>query len=378
MLKIINKWRNKYNSQINGYFFILPSFFLISIFGIFPIFYSLFISLHKWRVKKVEFRGFANYEKLLGDPLYALIFFIGLCLIILSYWIWKDSFKKISNRIFIKISSIIIILIGFYLVDVGWNQMMQTGDDRYLNSLIHSAYYSFFVVSIEIILGLLIAYALFQKIKGKQFFQMFIFMPYITPAVMASTVFLIIFSNRETSLANNIIHFFGGSPQQFLADTRTLSEILFGLKLEGFWAGPSVAMMTVIFFGIWNHTGYYAVILLAGLGGIPKNLYEAAAIDGAGTIYMFKKITIPLLSPIIFFLAVSGFILSFQAFNHIYVLRTPLAGETLDVVSISIFDSFYGRNKFGYASAQAICLFCLIILLTVSQFLFFRKKIHYE
>ena len=76
-------------------------------------------------------------------------------------------------------------------------------------------------------------------------------------------------------------------------------------------------MMTVIFFGIWNHTGYYAVILLAGLGGIPKNLYEAAAIDGAGTIYMFKKITIPLLSPIIFFLAVSGFILSFQAFNHI-------------------------------------------------------------
>ena len=227
-------------------------------------------------------------------------------------------------------------------------------------------------------MGLLIAYALFQKIKGKQFFQMFIFMPYITPAVMASTVFLIIFSNRETSLANNIIHFFGGSPQQFLADTRTLSEILFGLKLEGFWAGPSVAMMTVIFFGIWNHTGYYAVILLAGLGGIPKNLYEAAAIDGAGTIYMFKKITIPLLSPIIFFLAVSGFILSFQSFNHIYVMRTPLAGETLDVVSISIFDSFYGRNKLGYASAQAICLFCLIILLTVSQFLFFRRKIHYE
>ena len=100
-------------------------------------------------------------------------------------------------------------MIAFYLVDVGWNQMMQTGDDRYLNSLIHSAYYSFFVVSIEIILGLLIAYALFQKIKGKQFFQMFIFMPYITPAVMASTVFLIKFSNRETSLANNIIHFFG-------------------------------------------------------------------------------------------------------------------------------------------------------------------------
>ena len=93
---------------------------------------------------------------------------------------------------------------------------------------------------------------------------------------------------------------------------------------------------------------------------------------------MFKKITIPLLSPIIFFLAVSGFILSFQSFNHIYVMRTPLAGETLDVVSISIFDSFYGRNKFGYASAQAICLFCLIILLTVSQFLFFRRKIHYE
>ena len=132
MLKSINKWRHKYNSQINGYFFILPSFILISLFGIFPIFYSLFISLHKWRVRKVEFRGFANYEKLLGDPLYALIFFIGLCLILLSYWLWKDSFKKITNRIFIIISSIIILLIAFYLIDVGWSKIMQTGDDRYL------------------------------------------------------------------------------------------------------------------------------------------------------------------------------------------------------------------------------------------------------
>ena len=85
---MIKKLFYKYSNQINGYFFILPSFFLISIFGIFPIFYSLFISLHKWRVRKVEFRGFANYEKLMGDPLFGLIFFIGLCLILLSYWLW--------------------------------------------------------------------------------------------------------------------------------------------------------------------------------------------------------------------------------------------------------------------------------------------------
>ena len=375
---MLNKFRNKYNSQINGYLFIFPSIFLISIFGVFPILYTFFISLHKWRVRKVDFRGFANYEKILGEPFFGFMFYFGLCLLLFSYWLWKDSFLKIKKRFFINITSFLLLIFSFYLIDLGWERMILSGDDDYLYSLIHSVYYSFFVVTIEIILGLFIAYALFQKIKGKQFFQMFIFMPYITPAVMASTVFLIIFSNRETSLANNIIHLFGGSPQQFLADTRTLSEILFGLKLKGLWAGPSVAMMTVIFFGVWNHTGYYAVILLAALGGIPKNLYEAAAIDGAGTFYVFRKITIPLISPIIFFLVVSGFILSFQSFNHIYVMRTPMAGETLDVVAISIFDSFYGRNKFGYASAKAICLFGLIILLTISQFLFFRKRIHYD
>ena len=361
-----------------AYLFIAPALFLITLFGIFPIFYAFYISLHKWKIHKVEFKGFDNYLKLLGDPLYAFYFFSGLCLIILSYWLWRDSFKKIKKRIFISIFSFFLFILSIFLINLGWKKMMVTGDSDYLNSLIYSSYYSFFVVTIEIILGLIIAFALFQKIKGKQFFQMFIFMPYITPAVMAATVFLIIFSNRETSLANNIIHFFGGSPQQFLADTRTLSEILFNIKLEGFFAGPSVAMMTVIFFGIWNHTGYYAVILLAGLGGIPKNLYEAAEIEGAGPYYIFRNITIPLLTPIIFFLAVSGFILSFQSFNHIYVMKTPLAGDTLDVVSISIFETFYGRNRFGYASSKAISLFFLIFILTISQFLFFRKKIHYE
>ena len=369
---------NLKSDSSKGYLFILPSLFLITLFGIFPIFYAFFISLHKWKIHKVEFRGFNNYLKLLGDPLYAFYFFLGFCLLLLSYWLWQESFKKINKRIFINLISLFIFIFSIYLINIGWKKMMITGDSDYLNSLIYSSYYSFFVVTIEIVLGLIIAFALFQKIKGKQFFQMFIFMPYITPAVMAATVFLIIFSNRETSLANNIIHFFGGSPQQFLADTRTLSEILFNVKLKGIFAGPSVAMMTVIFFGVWNHTGYYAVILLAGLGGIPKNLYEAAEIEGASPYYIFKNITIPLLTPIIFFLAVSGFILSFQSFNHIYVMRTPLAGDTLDVVSISIFETFYGRNRFGYASSKAISLFLLILLLTISQFLFFRKKVHYE
>ena len=74
---MIKKWRNKYNNQINGYLFIFPSMFLISIFGIFPILYTFFISLHKWRVRKVDFRGFANYEKIIGEPIFGMIFYFG-------------------------------------------------------------------------------------------------------------------------------------------------------------------------------------------------------------------------------------------------------------------------------------------------------------
>ena len=164
----------------------------------------------------------------------------------------------------------------------------------------------------------------------------------------------------------------------WLFDKRKLSEVLFGIKMDGFFAGPSLALTTSIFYGVWSYTGYYAIILLAGLSIIPSDLYEAAKAEGASRWQTFTKITIPLLMPIIFFLLLTGFINSFQAFNHILVMKTSSAGETMDVVTIEIFDHFWDRVKFGYAAAEGVVLFIILNVLAISQYVIFRKRLNYD
>jgi ABC-type sugar transport system permease subunit len=93
----------------------------------------------------------------------------------------------------------------------------------------------------------------------------------------------------------------------------------------------------IIIFGIWSFVGFNTVIFLAGLGGIPSSLYEAASIDGAGRWAQFRHVTLPLLSPTIYFLTLYAVIGTFKAFNHIYVLRSPAALGTADTVSVVIF-----------------------------------------
>ncbi len=82
--------------------------------------------------------------------------------------------------------------------------------------------------------------------------------------------------------------------------------------------------------------------------------------------------------PIIFFLLLTGFINTFQAFNHIYVMQTSSAGETMDVITVEIFDHFWGRVKYGYAAAEGVVLFILLNVLAISQFIFFRKRLNYD
>ena len=369
---------SKYSEQINGYIFILPAFLIISLFGIFPVFFGMYMSLHKWKVFKGRFLGFENYQKILGDISSFWIFILGLLIMIASYWVWSEYKDKMKNRIYCFVVSSFILLISLYLINISWANMMEKGDADFLNSLIYIFYYSFFAITTEVGLGLLIAFALYQKLKGKQFFQMILLFPYITPAVMGGPVFFIIFGKAENSILNEFIGIFGYDPQLWLFDKRKITEIIFGIKIEGFFAGPSLALLTSILYGVWSYTGYYAIILLAGLSIIPSDLYEAAKAEGATRWQTFIKITIPLLMPIIFFLLLTGFINSFQAFNHIMVMKTSSAGETMDVVTIEIFDHFWDRVKFGYAAAEGVVLFIILNVLAISQYVIFRKRLNYD
>ena len=369
---------SKYSEQINGYIFILPAFLIISLFGIFPVFFGMYMSLHKWKVFKGRFLGFENYNKILGDIGSFWIFILGLLLMIASYWVWSEYKDKMKYRFYCFVISFFIFLISLYLINTSWFNMMEKGDEDFLNSLIYIFYYSFFAITIEVGLGLLIAFALYQKLKGKQFFQMILLFPYITPAVMGGAVFFIIFGKAENSILNEFIGLFGYDPQLWLFDKRKITEILFGIQIEGFFAGPSLALLTSILYGVWSYTGYYAIILLAGLSIIPSDLYEAAKAEGASRWQTFIKITVPLLMPIIFFLLLTGFINSFQAFNHIMVMKTSSAGETMDVVTIEIFDHFWDRVKFGYAAAEGVVLFIILNVLAISQYVIFRKRLNYD
>ena len=374
----MSKFFNKYSEQINGYLFIFPAFLIIGLFGIFPVFFGMYMSVHKWKVFKGRFLGFENYQKILGDIGSFWIFILGLLLMIASYWVWSEFKDKMKRRIYCFIISILLLMISLYLINVSWATMMQTGDEDFLNSLIYIFYYSFFAITTEVGLGLLIAFALYQKLKGKQFFQMILLFPYITPAVMGGAVFFIIFGKAENSILNEFIGLFGYDPQLWLFDKRKITEILFGVKIDGFFAGPSLALLTSILYGVWSYTGYYAIILLAGLSIIPSDLYEAAKAEGASRWQTFIKITVPLLMPIIFFLLLTGFINSFQAFNHIMVMKTSSAGETMDVVTIEIFDHFWDRVKFGYAAAEGVVLFIILNVLAISQYVIFRKRLNYD
>ena len=374
----MNKFVNKYSDQINGYLFVLPAFLIIGLFGIFPVFFGMYMSVHKWKVFKGRFLGFENYQKIVGDIGSFWVFIFGLLVMIASYWVWSEFKNKFSNKIYCLIISLLLLILSLFLINISWADMMAKGDEDFLNSLIYIFYYSFFAITTEVGLGLLIAFALYQKLKGKQLFQMVLLFPYITPAVMGGAVFFIIFGKAENSILNEFIGYFGYDPQMWLFDKRKLSEVLFGIKMEGFFAGPSLALTTSIFYGVWSYTGYYAIILLAGLSIIPSDLYEAAKAEGASRWQTFTKITIPLLMPIIFFLLLTGFINSFQAFNHILVMKTSSAGETMDVVTIEIFDHFWDRVKFGYAAAEGVVLFIILNVLAISQYVIFRKRLNYD
>ena len=375
---MLNKILNKYSNQISGYLFITPAVFLISIFGIFPVFFGFYMSFHKWKVFKGRFLGFENYNRILGDISSFWIFVFGLLLLIFSYWLWSEFKDKYKNKFLLAIFLISISIFAIFIINTSWSTMHELGDDDFLNSIIYIFYYSFFAILSEVGLGLIIAYGLYQKLKGKQFFQMILLLPYITPAVMGAAVFFIIFGKADNSLLNQFIGFFGIDPQLWLFDKRPITEVLFGIKIKGFFAGPSLALTSAILYGIWSYTGYYAIILLAGLSIIPTDLYEAAKSEGATRWQTFTKITIPLLMPIIFFLLLTGFINSFQAFNHIYVMQTSSAGDTMDVVTVEIFDHFWGRVKYGYAAAEGVVLFILLNVLAISQYVFFRKRLNYD
>lgn len=359
----------RFKENITGYLFVAPAFLIISVFGLFPIGYSIYMSTFQWRVRKGDFIGIENYKKIIGDWSGLLLFLLGIGILILAYILWNKSGKvkeKLSTTF--KIATALLVILFGIVVSLGWDKMIAAGDEQFLNSLIITIFYAVGSVPLQLIIALVLAYILFQNIKGKELFRMIFFLPYVTPVVTTAVVFRIIFSPRETSLSNILIGKLGIEPLKWLFEPKAVSELMFGLKdLSGLLAGPSLALITIIIFGVWTFVGYNTVIFLAGLGGISKEIYEAAEMDGANSWDLFRFVTVPLLSPITFYLFLISFIGTFKAFNHIYVMKVPNAQKTVVTASVQIFQTFYTENNFSVAAAEAIILFVIILGLTFAQ-----------
>lgn len=377
--------KRKRNEWLTGYLFVLPSVLIIAIFGIFPIGYAVYMSLFRWRVRKSNFIGLDNYNSLVGNWWGALAFIAGVLIILVAHWLWTEAFKGDRARLGKLLGALVLMAAGVSIA-LGWNLMISSGGREsqiFLKSIVRTLFYALASIPVQIALSLALATLLYQKIRGQELFRMIFFLPYVMPVVATAVIFRSIFSQREESTANQILAFFGIEPQRWLFESKPLLEVMFGgqiarfnewllstgatWQLEGLWLGPSMALIVIVIFGIWTYTGYNVVIFLAGLGGIPKVMYEAADIDGANSFDKFWNITVPLLSPITFYLTILGFIGALQAFTQLFVMRQPFVRDSVDTASVVIFDTFYKANNFSLAAAQSILLFVLILSITLLQ-----------
>ncbi len=225
-----------------------------------------------------------------------------------------------------------------------------------LNTLI----YTMMFVPSSIVLALFVASALNRKIRLIRFYRLAVFIPVVASTIATGIMFLWLL-DKDFGLANWALGKVGLGPFGFFADP---SQAL-----------PSLAVMTV-----WGWLGFDTIVYLAALQGVPQELVEAAAIDGAGRWSTFRNVTLPLLSPATLLLVVWSTISALQLFDEVYFVTR---GGPLDSTSVVVYRVFRlaftsGVPAAGYAAAIAYVLFVAILILTLAQFWLGNKVVHYQ
>lgn len=232
-------------------------------------------------------------------------------------------------------------------------------DPDIIQATVNTFGYAIIVVPATVILSLVVAVLLNQKIKGKGFYRVLYFLPMVAAPAAISMVWRWLF-NSEFGLINYLLSFIGVEGPQWLTD-------------------PNVALISIAIVGIWSAIGYNMVLLLAGLQEIPKDYYEAASIDGASPIRQFFSITLPLVSPTMFFVVVTSIISAFQVFDTIFMMidKTSMALEKTQSLVYLFYQHSFVVNDKGYGSAIVMLLLAFIMMITVVQLKVQKKWVHY-
>lgn len=296
-----------------------------------------------------------------------------------AIWLWQRGIADYADRGFIsKVLLVIMLVIGAYLLIMQVPTMLTEADPNILRGFSVTIMYSLFSIPLQLALGLGLAVLLFQNIAAKSFFRIVYFLPYITPFVATSAVFALLFSHSPNSPANQLMQTLGLPKQNWLLEAKGIFLLLFGDGVPPGLVGPGLALVVIIIYNVWVYAGYSTVIFLAGLGNIPRELYEAARIDGASAWHQFRFVTLPLLSPTTFFLILIATIGTFQAFTQIFLLRRPGGYRAVDTINIYIYEELRDTNPdYAYGAAMAFVLFGVILVLTLIQNRVIGRKVFY-
>ncbi len=247
-------------------------------------------------------------------------------------------------------------------------EIFTTDRDNTLRSLGNAAYLGGIGVPLGIVTGLAVALLLNSAVRGMRYYRTLFYMPAIVPTVASAVLWVwLLYSDPNRGLIN--------------AGWQATITQWFGTPAPGWLSAEAWAKPGLILMGVWG-AGSGMILWLAGLKGVPRTLYEAAELDGATPGKQFWCVTLPQLSPIVFFNVVMGFIAALQEFDRIYVMKAPDGpvgpGDSLLVPVFHLFVNGFNYFKMGYASALAWALFALILLLTLVQFKLAPRWVHYE
>ena len=236
------------------------------------------------------------------------------------------------------------------------NYIRLFGDTEVWQSVLNTFKYAIVEVPFSIAISLVLAVLLNRKMKGVSAYRTIFFLPMVAAPAAVAMVWRWLF-NTEFGLLNHVFH----SNVQWISD-------------------PRFAVFSIAVIGIWSIIGYNMVLFLAGLQEIPRDYYEAADIDGANGIEQFFNITIPLLSPTIFFVSITRIIGGMQVFDLIFMVmdrNNPALYKTQSIVYLFYQNSFVENNK-GYGSTIVVLLIAIIMVITVFQMIAQKKWVYYN
>ncbi len=241
----------------------------------------------------------------------------------------------------------------------GWvNYAALFTDAKLLKSLVNTFSFSLLYVPSVVIVSLLAAVLLNRKLPGVSIFRTIFFLPAVTSAVATALVWNMIYG-KDTGILNYIIQQFGGQPVCWLCT----DKVLFAL----------------IIVNVWGAIGEGMIIFLAGLTAVPRDYYEAAMLDGATDLQQFFRITLPLVTPSIFFQTLMSTINAFQAYDYIYMLTRRGQGDSsFPVMVYSIYRNAWTFFNYGGASAQAVELTLFVVILMAFYFWLEKRYVFYE